>query len=176
MRKILVLALLAPLLLGACSSSPDTRGPGLGGDPFAEQNSSKAPSAGVRAGDVDCASISQQQLLTFGYGVQTLAQLDNQGAVDAVNDGTMAFNPEAFADAVDALRTLDGHGVDPYGDPADALDYYDLVNTAAANLLAYDTPIPEGEFTSYGAVTGGPQQAIGEQSSISASYSANCTG
>lgn len=180
MRKILALVLVAPLLLGACSSSPEARGPGLGGDPFADQSPTDATApdntAGVPAGEVDCAAVSEQQLLTFGYGVQTLSQLDNQGTVDGVNEGSIAFSPEAFADAVAALHVLDGHGVDPYGDPAAALDYYDDVNTAAINLLAYDVPVPQAEFSAYAQVTGGSSEAIGAQSAISASYNANCTG
>lgn len=172
--------MVVPLLLVACSSSPEARGPGLGGDPFADQSVNgtvpQENGAGVPAGAVDCASISQQQLLAFGYGVQTLAQLDNQAAVDAVNEGTVSFSTEAFADSLLALRTLEGHGVDPYGDPADALDYYTEVNSAAENLLAYETPVPESEFSSYSATTGGASQVIAAQSPISASYNANCTG
>ncbi|WP_062210505.1 hypothetical protein [Demequina oxidasica] len=180
MRRIVALLIAVPLLLTACSSTPESRGPGLGGDPFADQSPiDSAPDdngAGVPAGEVDCGSISQQQLLTFGYGVQTLSQLNNQPTVDGVNEGSIAFSTEAFADAVAALRTLEGHGVDPYGDPTSSLDYYAEVNTEAENLLAYDTPVPEAEFTAYEKATGGASQIITEQESISASYNANCAG
>jgi hypothetical protein len=123
---------------------------------------------------VDCASISQQSLLDFGYGVQTLAQLDNQASVDAVESGTMSFDPDAFGAALVELGTLSGHPVEPYGDPAEALEYYAAVNQAAMNLLAYDTPVPGAEFTAYTEVTGGASEVIAQQSPISASYNANC--
>lgn len=178
MLKMIALALAVPLLVVGCASSPQPGGPGLGGDPFAEQTGTTAEQedngAGVPAGDVDCAAISQQQAQTFSYGIQTLAKLNSQGTVDAINGGSIGFSTESFADALAALHALDGHAVDPYGDPAEALDYYETVNSAAANLLAYDTPVPEGEFSSYTSTTGGSSQIINEQASIGASYNAFC--
>jgi len=176
MHKFLALMLVTPMLLVACAPSPEPGGPGLGGDPFADQGVSDnaVTGTGVPEGEVDCAAMSQQSLLTFTYGIQTLAQLGSQEAVDSVNDGSVVFDPESFADSLLALHALDGFAEEPYGDPADSLDYYADVNAAAENLLAFGTPIPESEFTSYSKVTGGSAQVIAEQNSISASYNANC--
>lgn len=175
---MIALVLAVSLLVAGCASSPQPGGPGLGGDPFAEQSGNNAEpddsGAGVPAGDVDCAAISQQQVQTFSYGVQTLSQLNSQGTVDSINEGSIAFSTESFADALAAMHALDGHAVDPYGDPAEALDYYETVNSAAANLLAYDTPVPEGEFSSYTSTTGGSTQIVNEQASIGASYNSFC--
>ncbi|WP_430868088.1 hypothetical protein [Demequina aurantiaca] len=177
MKKLIALALVVPLLLAGCSSSPSARGPGMGGDPFADQSPvGNSTGAGVPDGVVDCAAISQQNLLDFSYGVQALSQLNDQAAVDAINDGSVPFDTDGFTDSLVQLHALDGYAESPYGDPIAALKYYEDVNAAASNLLAYGTPVPEGEFTAYTKLTGGSAQVLSEQAAIGASYNANCAG
>lgn len=184
MHKVIATSLLMLVVVAGCASAPQSRGPGLGGDPLEDtQGLGAGAGSGTNSGAegatpspaaVDCGSITQQHLQAFSYGVQTLAQLDSQEAVDAVRQKRNNFDPEVFAAAIAALHALDGHAVSPYGDPALALAYYSDANAEAMNLLAYNTPIPAAEFTAFTKVTGGVSEVIAQQSPISASYNQNC--
>jgi len=159
-----VAATLACTLAG-CSSSATTAGS------TESSPATTATAAPANGGSADCSALTGKNASTFSLGIQFLAQLRGQDAVDLVKDGTALYDPDALA-AV--LTSLKGLPAGPLGSPADDIDFYLQANAMAKQILAVDGPVPQSMFDDLIAFEGDVGPFIGRQASITSSYSDAC--
>jgi hypothetical protein len=121
--------------------------------------------AAPETGEIDCGSVGAA-LDTFGFGVQTLAQLRSQDQYDLVKEGTIVFDPDSFDAAITALRPLAAIET-PVGSVAESLDLYAQANELARENLVVDDPFTEARGNDLLALIEDVPSFVGNQASIS---------
>lgn len=169
MKTHLGLVLVASLALAGCAAT-NTPGSTEGVNP--------TPAATVEVtlpvGNVDCSLLQDPQIQTDLLGIQVLAQLRSQDAVDTINDGVLTFDPVAFTSTLERLRVLSGHGVEGFGDPSEAVDFYEGASDIAAEILAVEGTVPQSMFDELIAYEGEVADFLYHQVAISAALDAVC--
>ncbi len=158
------------LALAGCSA-----GAGTGGGGSAAGDVSSAGSAAQGGGaSIDCTAMAGGAAETYSVGIQMLAQLRNQGAVDLVKEGTAVYDPDAMDAILTDLKGLAGHGVPGLGDPGPDVDFYLTANSKARAILATDGPVPQAMFDDLISFEGDIGTFIVRQASITAALSEAC--
>ncbi len=163
-RSAIVAAAVAAMLSGCSGTTPSS-------DPT---GATTTTAADAPAGDGACPKLTSDELATLGYGVQILTQLQGQDQVNAVNDGTIAFDPAAFGAVLDRLESLRGHPSEGFADPGDAIDVLRSVNDKAVAMLAVDGDVPQAMFDDYAAVAGPVGDLLGQQAPITLALDDAC--
>jgi hypothetical protein len=135
------MALLVGAMLAGCAGNDEPTD--ASSDSAGAGTTAVAPSDGATTGAVDCGAIEGVKD-TFGFGVQTLAQLQTQDQYNLVKDGTLAFDVDEFDAALQALAPLAAIET-PLGSVTESLDFYAEANSLARENLAVDDPFAEAK-------------------------------
>ena len=161
-----VAAVTLACVLAGCSSSPTSS------DAGSTTTAPSVTSAPAGGGSADCSTLTGSNATTFTIGIQLLAQLRTQDAVDLVKNGTANYDPDALGAILDSLKGLPKG---PLGDPGPDVDFYIQANDKAKAILANDGPVPQSMFDDLVAFEGDIGSFIGRQASITAAFSEACS-
>ena len=126
-------------------------------------------------GDVDCGSLSREDLASYLVYTQVLAQVRDQSTVQALRDHSFSdYTPEKFAAILAELQVLAGHPAVGFGDPADSLAYFTKANDILAGILAMSGDVPQASLDEYTSAIGDVGTAISKQLPINAAISVYC--
>jgi hypothetical protein len=161
------------LILTGSSSPASTSGDNQAGSSAAVTTAAvTTPASDGGGGSVDCTALTGDAGATYTVGLQLLAQMRSQAAVDSMKSSGVTYDPDAMGTILTKLKSLAGHGV--LGDPGADVDFYLSANERARAILALDGPVPQAMFDDLSAFEGAIGAFLGRQVSISAAYSEAC--
>ena len=121
-RYPMALVLITALAVAGCSSSAKKAASDAAQKALASTTTSGSSSggssttAGGSTGKVDCAKV-KAAMPDFIVAVQHLASLKSADTYALVQDGTVQFDPDTFATAVDDMRSLESVNLAPLQSP-----------------------------------------------------------
>jgi hypothetical protein len=159
------------LALAGCSASASTGG---GSSSAANDVASAGSASQGGGGSVDCAALAGGDAASYSVGIQLLAQLRSQSAVDVIKEGTLVYDPDAMEAILTNLKSLAGHGAEGFSDPGPDVDFFLTANSKARAILATDGPVPQSMFDDLASFEGDIGAFIMRQASISAALGEAC--
>ncbi len=147
-RYTTALVLVTAVALAGCSSSAHKAASDAAKQALASTTTSGSSSgdssttASGSTGKVDCAKV-KAAMPDFIVAVQHLAALKSADDYALIQNGTIQFDPDTFATAVDNMRSLEGVDLAPLQSPGavkKALDNYAKADALAKTALASSDP------------------------------------
>lgn len=160
------------LILAGCSSPATTTGANPAGSTPVVTSSTTTGAAKSGSGGVDCTALSGEAGGTFLIGIQELAQLTTQDAVDSLKAGVLSYDPDAMSAILAKLKTLKNKSI--LGDPQVAVTTIGEANDKARAILAVSGPVPQSLFDDLKAIEIDPGTFLAQQTAIDVAYSSAC--
>ena len=135
-----------------------------------------ASSAAAGGGDLDCGSITKDDVGKFVVYTQVLAQAGSADTVRSLRSGAIVdYTPEAMGTVLEHLQVLAGHPGPGQADPAEALAYFTTANDLVAEMLASGGDPTQAQLDAYNAAIVDVQTALKNQFSINLALGLNCS-
>ena len=154
---------------------------GCGGDspetPVGADDTPAAPAPAddgevAATGTIDCSQIDGALLADYSVYIQMLAQLKSPESLEGF--AALGFTTEKLQVALDNLEPVRAAGTTPFGDAGAALDYYNELNAAMAEVVAKGDAVTQADIDAYNAVAGKPEDVIYNQLAINGPLSEQC--